>query len=900
MSKIKNQNIFRATSHAFNGIRELLQERSAKREVAIVFIAAGIWLYRPDIYTTIILVLSMLLLAVEALNSAIEHLCDYLTKDIHPSIKKIKDLGAAAVFWVVLSIIFTACAAVLDTLELGLQRKAILLALKISEHLSQNVGSYLFYVGTTLISLQYLRQRKWVKAKIVFLAGLLWIAAVNSITGFFGNLGADSFHEAQSFDLKEAQFWLHTFWIQLGFSLHIRTFILYSIIAAGAYFLLRTFFYFFRVTEKQYSYLKFSLGSILIVVALYQSFWSAANLFFKNTESFERVARNFENSVPPVTSNTKLSVLLYIGESTSVMNMGLYGYPRQTTPLLRELERKEKGFMKFENVLSTHTHTSPSLLEALSIEAVVGENLLPIDQRRRVSVVDILDKSGILTELYSNQGATGTWNQASSIIFKNAKRTFSTENRFLGNADYTLDKPWDHHFFMEKITQERLNSNSPSLLVFHSYAGHGSYLKNIPSEFRNPVDDYFKGKSVASVVGSIDDLKSVEEYDSAIRYIDYAVSNSLKTVKESNKPWVFLYLADHGDAVFPNRGHDSSRFIHEMSRVPFVIYFNEAARKVAPELFDKYVGLASKKNVSTLAQLPATLFDLLGVSVSANTTPVVGADISPEPIVVRETKEGITAVNLSSRPFSNSLIDKTDSATAHFVVSRQYSSGGPAICYPRSNTIAKALRGSLVTNCLEIDIMVGDDEKVLAYQPPAENTGLTLEDVLSSVKSNEALSFWFDGKNLTSRKTCNGLRSFLAAQGSRKSQVLIEFPSGSHKAKAEIGDCVEQLKTLGPVFPSYYVPTGHAITCSKAISDGKPFAGEPSCRALEEDLSAAKQSNLFTDISFDYGGIKAIESLPFASSFRWSTWHVKASELGAIKASRFRMIILTNDDPNIM
>ena len=45
-----------------------------------------------------LLLLSLLLLAVEALNTAIEVLCDHVTPEIHPMIKKAKDLGSAAIF----------------------------------------------------------------------------------------------------------------------------------------------------------------------------------------------------------------------------------------------------------------------------------------------------------------------------------------------------------------------------------------------------------------------------------------------------------------------------------------------------------------------------------------------------------------------------------------------------------------------------------------------------------------------------------------------------------------------------------------------------------------------------------------------------------------------------------
>ena len=94
------------------------------------------------------------------------------------------------------------------------------------------------------------------------------------------------------------------------------------------------------------------------------------------------------------------------------------------------------------------------------------------------------------------------------------------------------------------------------------------------------------------------------------------------------------------------------------------------------------------------------------------------------------------------------------------------------------------------------------------------------------------------------------------------------------------------------------IPTGIAVACSKSIYDGNAFNINSSCGLLEKDLLAAKNSKLFSDISFDSAGIKAIEAVEFISSLRWNTWHVEPSELKALQPNRFRMIILLNDDPN--
>ncbi len=58
-----------------------------------------------------ILIISSIILTAEALNSAIEKLCNHLHPEIHPAIKQVKDISAAAVL--ISSIIAIVIAAIL-------------------------------------------------------------------------------------------------------------------------------------------------------------------------------------------------------------------------------------------------------------------------------------------------------------------------------------------------------------------------------------------------------------------------------------------------------------------------------------------------------------------------------------------------------------------------------------------------------------------------------------------------------------------------------------------------------------------------------------------------------------------------------------------------------------------
>lgn len=760
----------------------------------------------------------------------------------------------------------------------------------------------IFYAGISFFYLESLRQKKIIKTIIYFLICNIFFFYYVTLFSIFQNLGKDSIREIFDFDLNEAIFWFKTVNITYSFEWSKKKIILYLF---SSLFFNVLFIIFLEKIKSQKLYRNFKITIIALMIAIpiiNNSYWLIYNVFI-NSQSYTSIFKNFKNPIPVSSLNKNLNVLLYIGESTSIMNMSLYGYHKKTTPELDALENSQESFLKFENVFSTHSHTSPSLLEALSIGLDKSENYLPIEKRRRISIIDILNQVDVNSSLVSNQGKTGSWNLASSIIFKNIKKSHFSTNIDLGNHNDKLKKPWDHELFNNKIGSKELDQISSSFIVFHSYAGHGNYLDNIPINYRKPINSIYQNLSQKAVTGLVDSLNIVESYDSTIKYIDFSVFKAITKVKTSSKPWVFVYTADHGESVFANLGHDSSRFIHEMVRVPFIIFFNDAAKNKYPELFNKYSNLSKTSNISTLSQLSSTLIDLLGINIQNIELPqVIGSKGSISPIMVRDTIHGTVAVNLTKLQDDRFLIDKTDNATEHYVISREFDPEGPLVCYHRSNTIAKVLRGSLVTNCLEIDIVVHDDNSILSYHPPAKNnTGLLLSDILNVVEKKK-LSIWLDGKNLHEKKACTAVYNYLNKNKLKNKQFLLEFPTGSHQNTNKISSCIKKLKSIDNIRLSYYVSTDDAVNCSQTLKSNvdKTFDKIKECSSLKKDLLEMKTSNLFSDISFDFSGFEAIKKIKFLKKFSWNTWNVNNKDLNSRIYDNFHMIILNNSDPNTL
>ncbi len=475
----------------------------------------------------------------------------------------------------------------------------------------------LFFIGCLYLSILSVGKRRWVFAAATFLAGVLWVLYLPSIAWIVGNLGMDSFNEAKDFDLKEAFFWLSTITNSIkplpDASFHL---VLYFVIFSMSYYLTEGLLK-GEAFRKHRSHIQTTLAVIFIATSLVVVFKDSVLLFIRNSDELETAKKNFDNYIPALhRSEENIDVVVFIGESLSVFDMGVYGYPRNTTPNISRMARENRNLLVFHNVFSTHTHTSQSLLEAFSFPVDRSENYLPIIQRKRISLVDVLKKGGLRTRLISNQGMTGTWNEASAIIFRNAEKTFSIDSRIIGNNENMVKKPWGHIFFMKHLALDN-NSGKPGQPVvtfLHSYAGHGPYLEGIPEDFRKPVDNYFTRNASKKIAESgIDVRDQVEGYDSAIRYVDYMVSLIVDHIDKAKKPTVLVLFSDHGESVYTERGHDSSRFIHEMARIPFIVYFNDAAIKQYPDLYNRYRKLSETRETATLAQLSSVIADISGV-----------------------------------------------------------------------------------------------------------------------------------------------------------------------------------------------------------------------------------------------------------------------------------------------
>ncbi|NMB50395.1 MAG: diacylglycerol kinase family protein [Bacteroidales bacterium] len=98
-SYLKNR--LQSFRYAFRGLRTLFEETPNARihsVMALLAVALGFWLHISTTEWLAICIVIGMVLALEAMNTAIEMLSDFASqRQMHPMIKKVKDAAAASV-----------------------------------------------------------------------------------------------------------------------------------------------------------------------------------------------------------------------------------------------------------------------------------------------------------------------------------------------------------------------------------------------------------------------------------------------------------------------------------------------------------------------------------------------------------------------------------------------------------------------------------------------------------------------------------------------------------------------------------------------------------------------------------------------------------------------------------
>ena len=282
---------------------------------------------------------------------------------------------------------------------------------------------------------------------------------------------------------------------------------------------------------------------------------------FRKSFNYEKTSAGFSYEAERTAEVPGREVYVYIiGEASRAMNWQLYGYGRETNPLLSQ----EEGLVVFRDVLTQSNTTHKSVPLILSSVATDEHDEL----YRRKGLPALFNEAGFDPWFISNQSRQGAMidhlaHDAKHLIYIRSPR----------HDTQLLD---EMRKAIEKSTSRKL------FFILHCYGSHFSYHQRYPREFA-----YFQPDNDVAIAKQHRPML-VNAYDNSVRYTDYVLSKIIDYLGSlENTSSALLYCADHGEDLIDDH---RERFLHASPTttayqlyVASLAWFSESYRERFPE-----------------------------------------------------------------------------------------------------------------------------------------------------------------------------------------------------------------------------------------------------------------------------------------------------------------------------
>ena len=345
------------------------------------------------------------------------------------------------------------------------------------------------------------------------------------------------------------------------------------------------------------------------------------------SENYREASKDFRFDARSEHSATAPEVyVMVVGETARAHNFSLYGYPRNTNPLLS----KTPGIKAFPNATtqSNTTHKSvPMLLSAASAEDF--ERLF-----HEKGILAAFKEAGFHTVFISNQQPNHSFidflgEQADEHYFLKTREAskgnhYDTGNHYdAGNHyDEELLKKLDEILPLADASSSAHYRYRKLFVVLHTYGSHFNYQERYPRSFA-----YFKPDS-RSEAKSENRRDLLNAYDNTIRYTDYILHGIIERLQKwegvqtktdgvyDQPTSAMLYTSDHGENIFDD---ERCLFLHAAPKasdfelhVPFIIWTSDGFSKQYPNIL-KALGENRSKQVQSSLSAFHTMLGIGGI-----------------------------------------------------------------------------------------------------------------------------------------------------------------------------------------------------------------------------------------------------------------------------------------------
>lgn len=298
------------------------------------------------------------------------------------------------------------------------------------------------------------------------------------------------------------------------------------------------------------------------------------------------------------------NVVVVIGESLSRYNCSLYGYEKETNPLLEKLQSSGKGELVLYNDVK-----SPALATITSFSCLLSVYKSGMFHGKEwhhcPSLPEIVNILGYNTYWVSNQSRSGLNDNLVTRYAELCKEEHFTSSENVGRRHKSHDE--EVLPLIEEI-RGRVVEGEKSFYFVHLMGSHYQFNERYPEEFNK-----FKPAEYSSFPNSQRENRAY--YDNSVLYTDYVVSEIIRQFE--NEETLLFFFPDHSIDLYRSSadyvGHGkyandvSSKYGHE---IPFIVYVSDKYKQRFPaevERIRKYVDKDFSTNDFVLS-----VMDILG------------------------------------------------------------------------------------------------------------------------------------------------------------------------------------------------------------------------------------------------------------------------------------------------
>lgn len=257
-----------------------------------------------------------------------------------------------------------------------------------------------------------------------------------------------------------------------------------------------------------------------------------------------------------IKNDEKSVVVLVIGESARSSNFSLYGYEKNTNPLLSQIEN-----LKHFKAESCATYTE-------------GGVKCILDYKNTGKLYEILPNY-----LYRNDvdviWKTTNWGEP-TVTVENYQNKQSLREKCEGpNCGYD-------EILLNGLKEQILSTKKNKVLVvLHTYTSHGpTYYKKYPKKFEK-----FTPVCESVELANCTQQELINAYDNTILYTDYILASLIDELKQLNEyNTSMIYVSDHGESLGESNlymhGIPASLAPKEQLDIPFLVWLPEGSKKL--------------------------------------------------------------------------------------------------------------------------------------------------------------------------------------------------------------------------------------------------------------------------------------------------------------------------------